>query len=81
LKRKLGVLYQDEAFFELHTCAERSRSSSATEGEKDKISVQNGNFLANLKEFNPDHVLELRREGFKRNKFKCFLDFGIAPLW
>jgi len=49
LKRKLGILHRDEGFFELHTCTERSRSSSATEGEKDKILVQNSNFLANLK--------------------------------
>jgi len=31
--------------------------------------------------FNPDYALELRREAFKRNKFKCFLDFGIASFW
>jgi len=31
--------------------------------------------------FNPDYALELRREAFNRNKFKCFLDFGIAPFW
>jgi len=34
-----------------------------------------------LLSLNPDYALELRREAFKRNKFKCFLDFGIAPFW
>ena len=45
LKRKLMVLCPDEGFFELH--------SRATEREKDKIWVQNGNFLANLEKFKP----------------------------
>jgi hypothetical protein len=39
LKRKLIDLDPYEGFFELH--------SWATEQEKDKIGVQNGNFLAN----------------------------------
>ncbi|PIE49259.1 MAG: hypothetical protein CSA39_03635 [Flavobacteriales bacterium] len=42
---KLMVLCLYEGFFELH--------SRATEVEKGKIWVQNGNFLANLKKFKP----------------------------
>jgi len=39
LKRKLGVFYPIEGFFELH--------SRAMEGKKDKNRVQKDNFLAN----------------------------------
>ena len=39
LKRKLGVFYPIEGFFELH--------SQAMEGKKDKNKVQKDNFLAN----------------------------------
>jgi len=39
----------------------------------------------NFATFNPNYALELRHEGVKRNKFKCFLGFGIAvpslKLW
>ena len=40
LRQKLGVLYPDEGFLELH--------SSATEQEKDKIWAQNNNFFSQL---------------------------------
>jgi len=46
LKRKLVVFKPIAAFFELHTCAEHSRSSRATEGEKGKKWEQKHNFLA-----------------------------------
>jgi len=29
---------------------------------------------------NPDYALELRHEAFKRNKFKCFLDFWHSTV-
>jgi len=33
-----------------------------------------------LLSLNPNYVLELRHEGFKRNKFKCFLDFWHSTV-
>jgi len=48
---------------------------------KDTKTISRSLKLTRLQHFNPDYVLELRHEGFKRNKFKCFLDFWYSSAF